>query len=312
MAHLPKGKGVIPMPPFQAWLADNIPAVYDNTMTYYEELCALLKYLQDQVVPALNENAEAITFLSEYVEHYFDNLDIQTEIDNKLDEMAESGQLTEIIAQYIQLNGVLAFDTKTAMKAGENMANGSICQTLGSTAISDGKGSLYKIRTITSGDVVDDDNIVALTHYPTLIAEKVIETRNKLLVFGDSWSMNGYPYITDQNLMWFRQYAKLHNMDVTSYAQSGAGYTVSGNTFDSQVTTAIANEIPGTIKQIIVFGGLNDISGYTYGQGSLLFPVSVLPYPDLRCISCACVPAHQEPFCAQAKESGNRVRLRQG
>lgn len=97
MARLPKGQGVIPLPPFSAFLASNIPAVYDNTMSYYEELCALLKYLQDQVTPALNSNAEAITILSNYVEHYFDNLDVQEEINNKLDEMVESGELQRIL-----------------------------------------------------------------------------------------------------------------------------------------------------------------------------------------------------------------------
>lgn len=108
MAHLPKGKGVL-LPPFQAWLASNIPAVYDNTMTYYEELCALIKYLQDIVVPALNENAAAITTISEamerlqkYVDEYFDNLDVQEEINNKLDEMAEDGTLAEILAEIVK------------------------------------------------------------------------------------------------------------------------------------------------------------------------------------------------------------------
>ena len=37
MAHFTKGQGVF-LPPFQAWLANNIPAVYDNTLSYYEEL----------------------------------------------------------------------------------------------------------------------------------------------------------------------------------------------------------------------------------------------------------------------------------
>ena len=94
MAHLPKGQGVF-LPPFQAWLANNIPAVYDNTLSYYEELCALIKYLQDIVVPAVNENASAVTTISEaveqlqkYVDDYFKNLDVQEEINNKLYEMS--------------------------------------------------------------------------------------------------------------------------------------------------------------------------------------------------------------------------------
>ena len=108
MATLPKGQGVIPLPPFKAWLASNIPAVYDNTMTYYEELCALIKYITDQVIPALNENASAVTTLSEavvqlqnYVDNYFANLDVQEEINNKLDQMVEDGTFQEIVGDQL-------------------------------------------------------------------------------------------------------------------------------------------------------------------------------------------------------------------
>lgn len=106
MATLPKGQGVL-LPPFKAWLASNIPAVYDNTMTYYEELVALIKYLQDIVVPAVNNNASAVTTISEaveqlqsYVKNYFANLDVQEEINNKLDQMAADGTLADIMAEY--------------------------------------------------------------------------------------------------------------------------------------------------------------------------------------------------------------------
>lgn len=264
------GQKLITMPPFKSWLASNIPAVYDNTMSYYEELCALIAYLEKQVTPAVNANTTGLAALKKYVEDYFKDLDVQAEIDNKLDEMSESGQLAEIIAQYIELNGVLAYDTKTQLKAANNLINGSICETLGATSITDGRGSLYKIRTITSSDVVDDENIVALANYPTLIAQRTNKlSRNKLVIIGDSWSMNNYPYVTNQNSMWFRKYAKLNNLDVISYAESGAGYTVSNNTFDDQADDVIANEDPDIVKQIIIFGGLNDRGGYVYGSNTL-------------------------------------------
>lgn len=264
------GQKLIPMPPFKSWLASNIPAVYDNTMSYYEELCSLIAYIEKQVTPAVNANTTGLAALKKYVEDYFEDLDIQTEIDNKLDEMAESGQLAEIIAQYIELNGVLAYDTKAQLKAANNIVNGSICETLGAVSITDGKGSLYKIRTITSSDVVDDENIVALANYPTLIAQRTNKLiKNKLVIIGDSWSMNNYPYVTNQNSMWFRKYAKLNNLDVISYAESGAGYTVSNNTFEAQADDVIANEDPDLVKQIIIFGGLNDRGGYTYGSNTL-------------------------------------------
>ena len=172
MAHLPKGKGVIPLPPFQSWLASNIPAVYDNTMTYYEELCALLKYLQDQVVPALNENAEGITVLSEYVEHYFDNLDVQEEINNKLDQMAEDGTLQEIIGSYLEANVAWTFDTVADMKNSENLVNGSYARTLGFHTIDDGGGALYKISD--SGTANEMDVIAVGNLYATLIKPGVV------------------------------------------------------------------------------------------------------------------------------------------
>lgn len=109
MATLPKGQGIIPLPPFKAWLASNIPAVYDNTMTYYEELVALIKYLQDTVVPAVNDNASAITTISnaveqlqKYVDDYFENLNVQEEINNKLDQMVTDGTFEDVIGQYLR------------------------------------------------------------------------------------------------------------------------------------------------------------------------------------------------------------------
>lgn len=168
MAHLPKGQGVF-LPPFKAWLASNIPAVYDNTMTYYEELCALIKYLQDVVIPALNHNAEAVTAiataveqLQKYVEDYFKNLDVQEEINNKLDEMADEGTLQEIIGAYLNATAVWGFDTVADMKESTNLIDGSYARTLGYSSKNDGGGALYKIRTITNDDVVDESFIIEM------------------------------------------------------------------------------------------------------------------------------------------------------
>lgn len=98
-----------PVPPFVRYCAATIPTVFDDSLSYYECLCALWKWLQDNLVDVINDNA-AITedlqikvkALKEYVENYFDNLDVQEEINNKLDEMAESGELEEIIGEWIK------------------------------------------------------------------------------------------------------------------------------------------------------------------------------------------------------------------
>ena len=74
-----------------------LPTSYLESMSYYEMLCWLCKYLENTINPAINNNAEALKELQEYVANYFDNLDVQTEINNKLDEMADDGTLAEII-----------------------------------------------------------------------------------------------------------------------------------------------------------------------------------------------------------------------
>lgn len=179
MAHLPKGQGIF-LPPFKAWLASNIPAVYDNTMSYYEELVALIKYLQDIVVPAVNDNAAAVTAISEaqetlqaYVDNYFDNLDVQEEINNKLDQMAEDGTLQEIITTYIQSNVAWTFDTVADMQAATNLIAGSDAQTLGYYSIDDGGKSLYHI---TNSGTADGGKVIALTGglYAHLIVKDVV------------------------------------------------------------------------------------------------------------------------------------------
>lgn len=115
----------------------------------------------------------AFIALQNYVNNYFDNLDIQEEVNNKLNEMAASGQLTEIIAQYLQVQSLLCFNTLNDLQNAENLAEGSFVKTYGNLIYNDGKGEFYKIRTLLNTDVIDNINIVSLINYPTLIAEKI-------------------------------------------------------------------------------------------------------------------------------------------
>lgn len=89
----------------------NLPTSYLESMSYYETLCWLCKYLQDTINPAVNNNAEALEELQNYVSSYFDDLDVQEEINNKLDDMAESGELAEIIN--VEMIGTLSNLTTT-------------------------------------------------------------------------------------------------------------------------------------------------------------------------------------------------------
>lgn len=157
-----------------------LPTSYLESMSYYEMLLWFTKFLQETVIPTVNNNAEAVNELQtkyielkNYIDNYFDNLDVQEEINNKLDEMADSGQLTDIIAQYLGLAGMITFNTVAEMQAATNLVNGSKCATLGYTSVNDGGNAFYKVRTVTNDDVVDDMFIVELDD-DNLVAELII------------------------------------------------------------------------------------------------------------------------------------------
>lgn len=97
-----------------------IPSSYKLSLTYEEQILSIGKYLEETVIPALNNNAEAVAELQalfvqlkDYVENYFDDLNIQNEINIKLDEMANSGKLAEIINNEIfeELNNKISQNT---------------------------------------------------------------------------------------------------------------------------------------------------------------------------------------------------------
>lgn len=271
---------------FTNYIYKAIPLVFDESMSYYETLAGLLAYLKNTINPAVNNNAMVLKELEEYVVHYFDNLDVQEEINNKLDEMASSGQLTDIIAQYLDLAGVLAYNVVADMVEAENITDGSICRTLGKDTYDDGKGSFYKIRTLTSGDEIDGVNIIALDVSDTLIAEKINdyyieelsnsigditedigdintnlttlnnERETEIVVFGDSWSD-----LSVTGVLWPTMVASALHLNLHDYALSGAGFVKPvNNLISSQITTATADTSynKNNVKYVVLAGGIND------------------------------------------------------
>lgn len=91
------------MRPFRIWCQKVLPLVYDDSLSYYEVLCKLVKYLDDMItnLEGLHQDVsdlrDAFNQLQGYVNNYFDNLDVQEEINNKLDNMVQSGQLGQIL-----------------------------------------------------------------------------------------------------------------------------------------------------------------------------------------------------------------------
>ena len=165
-----------PVPPFVQFVASAVPMVFDNSLSYYEAICAMWKYL-DETVKVINNNAtvteeyiQLTKDMKSYMDNYFDNLDVQEEINNKLDEMADDGTLQTIITQYIQANVAWVFDTVADMKLSENLADGSYAQTLGFYAADDGGGGIYMIN---DSGTANEMNVIAIGDlYATLVTNE--------------------------------------------------------------------------------------------------------------------------------------------
>lgn len=269
----------LPMPPFKAFLASNIPSVYDNTLTYYEELTKLIAYLEQMVVPQVNKNtadiaayADGLKELKDYVDHYFDNLDVQEEINNKLDDMAEGGQLATIIAQFLAAAPVFGYNTIADMTAATNLNDGCIARVIGNSTASDGDGAYYLVRTRVEADDPDGFNLVAIGD--SLVASRVqdaainnlqeqvdaLKTPSKKYLFvGDSY-MTGYQGEGVPTVTGFATRVKnTLDLDATIVCANGYGFLGMSNVNKWQnliENTVILNK--DSYTDIIIAGGMND------------------------------------------------------
>ena len=127
-----------------------LPTSYLMSMTYYEQLIWFTKYLQEQVIPAVNTNAQAveevqqlIMELQDYVNHYFDNLNIQEEVNNKLDEMVEDGTLLNLLSNYANLQKL--YNTFDELYNDSTVTTGQKVKCFGLLEINDGNGGEFII-----------------------------------------------------------------------------------------------------------------------------------------------------------------------
>ena len=89
--------------PFRYWCQKVLPLVYDDSLSYYELLCKVVDYLNKTMedVETLHSDVTSLhtayNELQSYVNNYFSTLDVQAEINKKLDEMASTGELNKLI-----------------------------------------------------------------------------------------------------------------------------------------------------------------------------------------------------------------------
>lgn len=98
----------IPLQPFRYWCQKILPLVYDDSLSYYELLCKVVDYLNKTMEDVSNMDTDVANLLNAYnqlqgyVNNYFSSLDVQQEINNKLDEMVTDGTFEEIVDNYLK------------------------------------------------------------------------------------------------------------------------------------------------------------------------------------------------------------------
>lgn len=94
--------------PFKWFVLENFPFVEQDfdALTNWQLFCKLGKEInkiinsQNSVGEQTENLTNAFIVLKDYVDKYFANLDVQEEIDNKLDELVEDGTLQELVGRY--------------------------------------------------------------------------------------------------------------------------------------------------------------------------------------------------------------------
>ena len=95
--------------PFKWFVLNNFPFIDADfdAMTEWQLFQKIGEWInkiidsQNTVGTEMEKVVSAYIELYKYVDNYFKNLDVQDEINNKLNEMAESGELTELIKNYV-------------------------------------------------------------------------------------------------------------------------------------------------------------------------------------------------------------------
>ena len=284
------------LPPFKWFVLENFPYIEDDfdALTNWQLFCKLGKEM-NKIIEKCNLTGEqvenltnAFNTLKAYVDNYFENLDIQEEVNIKLDEMAESGELAELISQYLESQAIIGFNTCSSLASATNLANGSFARTLGRNTYTDGYGAFYKIRTRTNADVPDGYNLIALTNTENLVAEKIGDSTitsiqsdvstlqgqvatinqklNKKYIFiGDSYNTTDTPAGGVPIVPWSHYLSSYLGIPEGQYYNSGvsgAGW-VNGTTFQAQLETlagSMTSDVKNSITDIVVLGGINDPS----------------------------------------------------
>lgn len=231
------------LPPFKFFCYKNFPFLEDNIqgMTYYDLLCKVVGYMTEEIVPNVNnignsqsEVLNGYNELKSYVDNYFNNLDVQKEINDKLDEMAKNGQLSLLLNS---LYDELRNEVNNKINIFENSVNNEL------------NSLSYKINAATSGSPLVASSTSEMTNTNRIY---VNTTDGKWYYYnGSSWVAGGTyqsTRIDDNTITLF----ELDNLLQANFAQNY------GTDID------LGQGLQGWVREVNGKLEINQQGGYTY------------------------------------------------
>lgn len=140
-----------------------------------------IETFEHDVNETVNEYIGKFNDLYNYVHDYFDNLDVQEEINHKLDDMVSQGTLQEIIYNYLNPSVIWGYDTVADLQSSTDLEEGCHAETLGYYSVGDGGGAKYIIREPAESETPNNITTFAVGD---LIAELLVEPSMYVKQFG--------------------------------------------------------------------------------------------------------------------------------
>lgn len=225
--------------PFRFWCQKVLPLVYDDELSYYELLCKVIDYLNKTMenVNSLSENfdelKEAYNTLKNYVDNYFKNLDVQEEINNKLDIMSQDGTLERLIGNYItnfKIGNVIDYG---ADNTGTNNSTNSIikCATENKTVYFPSGTYIIDNITFTNNNIISNNALLINTNSEGYAITLINSTMKNITLQGEyptCKKLNGILY--DSNIgAGNLQSEILENVFVTHFGGDGITFRKTAN-----------------------------------------------------------------------------------
>lgn len=202
---------------FKFWCQKVLPLVYDDSLSYYELLNKVVVFLNN-TIDAVNQNTEGMSQLYQFVNNYFDNLDVQDEINHKLDIMAGDGTLDRIVQTYLRelaiVNGVINGKYYGITTDSDDIHDALV------SAINEAKSNGYKIY-IESGNYQNSDWIFT--------DDSIVECEGSVpkLVISKKFKNNGF-----RRFLWARvPFTRFLGDDISGYSFQSACYMSDTNNY---------------------------------------------------------------------------------